>query len=216
MYVQRGAGIRLLGGTIALACLSILLPVGVRAIEYPLPTDEVDQAFSLGRTSYPLELAVFLSSYKHDFQYPADRPMAYVKSIELESPYEQVVLKSMHVPEYDRSKAEEDYQAAGGTLLVRAVVSLKLGYDGAIPEDDNFEVSVSQGGRIEPRETNATVLCDPLNPFARYPEEPCVVFTREYILRFSESQFGRGKVTVKVKMPGGKALETKFDLDKLK
>jgi hypothetical protein len=198
------------------ACLAILPPIAARAIEYPLPTDQVDQAFSLGRTTDHEELADFLAAYKHDFQYPGSTPMAYVKSIELETPYEQVVLKSMHVPEYDRSKAEEDYQAAGGTVLVRAVVALQVGYDGAIPLDDNFEVAVSQGSRIEPQETNTTVLCNPLNPFAKYPEEPCTVYTREYLLRFSQDQFGRGKVTVKVKMPGGKSLETKFDLDKLK
>lgn len=199
-----------------LSCLLALLPAAVSAIEYPLPADEVDHAFSLGRTNDSRELTGFLALYKHDFQYPADRPMGYVKSIELETPYEQVVLKSMRVQEYDRSMAEEDYQAAGGTVLVRAVVALVIGYDGAIPENDNFEVAVSQGDQIEPQETNTTVLCNPLNPFAKYPEEPCREYVREYILHFNQDQFGRGKVTVKVKTPGGKSQEAKFDLEKMK
>lgn len=214
--MERGAPFRFLQGTIFLACLAILLPIGVLAIEYPLPTDQVDQAFSLGRSTDPEERADFLAPYQHIFQYPGSTPMAYVKSIELETPYEQVVLKSMRVPEYDESKAEEDYQAGGGTVILRAVVALEVGYDGAIPLDDNFDVTVSQGSRIEPQETKTTILCNPLNPFAKYPIDPCKVYTREYLLRFGQGQFGKGKATVKVKMPGGKSIETRFDIDKLK
>ena len=215
--MKRAISVRFLLEIIILACPAILLPIAVGAIEYPLPADQVDQAFSLGRATDHNEFAGFLSAYQHDFQSPPDQPRAYVKSIELETPYEQVVLKSMHVPEYDRSRAEEDYQENGGKIIVRAVVTLTLGYGIGIPtDDDDFAFTVSQGSRIEPQETNMTVLCNPLNPFAIYPVEPCVVYLREYLLRFNEGQFGRGKVTVKLKMPGGKSVETKFDLDKLK
>ncbi len=199
------------------ACLAILLPASAFAFHYPLRPEEIEEAYSLGQSGDREKLADFLKSYEHDFPYPSDNPIVYVKSVEFQTPYEQIVLKSMRSAQYDKFKAEEDYRASAGAVFVRVLVSLKIGFAGPIPKAESYQVVVSQESPIAPKGTASNVLCNPFDPLAVYTAPyPCDAYTREILLRFDRKQFSPGTVTVKALLPENKSLETTFDLDKLK
>lgn len=205
-----------------LVCLAILLPSGTFAFDYPLQPEEVEEAYSLGRTTNREDLANFLNQYEHDFQYPSDdpdHPIAYVTSVEFQTPYEQIVLKSLRSAQYSKFKAGEDYEASAGAVFVRVVVALRINFNGPVPPADSFQVALSQAKPIEPVKSATRVLCDPYSmyPAAQYPTgDACTIYTREFVLQFDYDQFASGKATVKVLLPEGKPLETKYNLDKLK
>lgn len=204
-------------GAARLACLAILLPGCVFAFRYPLRSEEIEEAYSLGQSSDHEELANFLQQYEHDFSYPSDRPVAYVKSVAFETPYEQIVLMSMRTSQYDKFKAAEDYRANAGAVFIRVVVALRIGFAGPVPKAESFQVNVSQGRPIESAVTAAAVLCNPFDPLGVYTApQPCDAYTREILLRFDHSEFGPRKVTVQVMLPEEKSLETVFNLEKLK
>jgi hypothetical protein len=62
----------------------------------------------------------------------------------------------------------------------------------------------------------SNVLCEPSN----YADTPtvmdCLAYTREILLQFDASQFAHGNATVKVTLPNGQPVETKYNLEKLK
>ncbi len=210
-YLPRSTGPRVL-----IFAISLLLSMNALAINTSLQPEEVEQAYSLGRASNHEDLTQFLSQYEHDFKYPGNNPIAFVQSVEFQTPYEQIVLRTMRSPLYDKFKAAEDYQANRGVILVRVMVSLKTGYSGPPPADDSFKVSVLQGKMIEPRKETGTVICDPYDPRNIPAASDCLAYTREILLRFDASQFGPGRATVRVSLLSGEPLETKFNLDRLK
>jgi hypothetical protein len=201
---------------VGLASLALLLPSGTFALDYPLQPEAVEEAYSLGRTTNHEQLADFLNQYEHDFKYPSDdsdHPIAYVTSAEFQTPYEQIVLKSLRSAQYDKFKAAEDYEASAGAVFVRVVVALRINFTGPAPPADSFQVAVSQTKPIEPVKTTSTVLCDPYNVVTA---GECMIYTREIVLQFDHDQFAPGKATINVVLPQGKSLETKYNLDKLK
>ena len=215
--MKNAASARFHGWIVALAWLAVLFPVVVFALDYPLQPEEVEQAYSLGRTTNHEELADFLKKYEHDFQYPSDNPIAYVTSIEFQTPYEQVVLKSFQSTQYDKFKAAEDYRAGAGAVFVRVVVALRRNLSGPVPAPDSFQVTVSQREQMNAVNTTTRVLCDPYNLVSPYGgPDSCQIYMREILLRFNHGQFGPGKVTVKVLLPQDKSLETQFNLSRLK
>ncbi len=196
--------------------LCTLLSLNALAFNSSLQPEEVQDAYSLGQTSNHEELADFLNQYEHDFKYPADNSVAFVSSVEFQTPYEQIVLRSLRTTQYSKFKAEEDYQANPGLVIVRAIVSLKTGYSGPAPPADSFKVVVSQTKPIEPRKVTSTVLCDPYNPLVNPTFANCIAYTREILLQFDAEQFAPGRATVKVMLPFEQSMETKYNLDKLK
>ena len=144
--------------------LCSLSSLSALAFNSSLQPQEVEEAYSLGQTSNHEDLVDFLNQYEHDFKYPADNPIAFVSSVEFQTPYEQIVLRSWRTNQYSRFKAEEDYQANPGAGELCESVSLKTGYSGPAPPANSFNVVVSQGKRIEPRKVTRKVLCDPSNP----------------------------------------------------
>src|SRR5580693_5184920 len=78
-----------------LLALYALLSLNARAFNSSLQPEEVQDAYSLGQTTNHEELADFLKQYQHDFQYPADHPVAFVQSVEFQTPYEQIVLRTL-------------------------------------------------------------------------------------------------------------------------
>ena len=193
-----------------------LLSLNALAFNSDLQPEEVEEAYSLGQTSNHEELADFLNQYERDFKPPDDNSVAFVSSVEFQTPYEQIVLRSLRTIHYSSFKAEEDYQANPGMVIVRVIVALKTGYVGPAPPADSFKVIVSQTRPIEPRMVTGTVLCDPYNPFENPTFANCAAYTREIVLQFDAEQFAPGKATVKVLLPSGQPLETKYNLDKLK
>jgi hypothetical protein len=203
---------------IQLFLLALCAPLSPNALAIgtSLQPEEVETAYSLGQTSNHEELANFLNQYQHDFKYPADSPVAFVSSVEFQTPYEQIVLRSLHTTHYSNFQAEKDYQAKPGLIIVRVAVSLKTGYVGPAPAADSFKVAVSQTKPIEPRKVARTVLCNPYNPLENSTVGNCIAYTQEILLSFDAGQFAPGRATVKVLLLDGQSLETKYNLDKLK
>jgi len=189
-----------------------LIALNTRAFNISLQPEEVQEAYSLGQTTNHEELADFLKQYEHKFESPADNSIAYAQSVEFETPYEQIVLRTHRTVDYTKFQASEDYRADPGLVIVRAVVSLKNGYHGPEPAAESFKITVSQMKNIEPRMTESNVIC---NPYLRM-DAHCVVFTRAIFLQFNASQFGPGKATVTVILPEGQSVETKYNVEKLK
>lgn len=181
-----------------------------------LQPEEVQDAYSLGQSTNREEVTDFLDEYEHHFQFPSDDSIAFVQSVEFQTPYEQIVLRSLRTPQYSKFKAAEDYAANPKRIIVRIVVSLKTGYAGPTPAADSFKVFVSQAHGIKPASVESNVLCDP----SLYTSTPtvanCIAYTKEFLLQFNSRQFGPGSATVKVILPEGKSAQTAFDLDSLK
>ena len=196
--------------------LCALFALNALAIQSSLQPEEVEEAYALGQTSNHEELRDFLSQYEHDFKYPSNNSIALVQSVEFQTPYEQIVLRSQKTNQYSKFRAAEDYQANPTLVIVRTVVVLKTGYSGPEPAADSFKVSVSQASVIAPRNTASSVLCGPSNYGVASTAVDCLAYTREILLQFDASQFARGSATVKVTLPDGKSMETKYNLNKLK
>lgn len=198
------------------ATLALLLPAAALAFHSSLQPEEIEDAYSLGQTTNHEDLANFLKLYEHDFPYPAGNPDVYVQSVEFETPYEQIVLRSARTNGYSKFQAAEDYRANPRLVVVRVVTALKLNYGGPIPAEDAYRVVVSQSNPIAPRNVSNTVTCNPYSPTAYPSVTNCTVYTREIRLSFDSSQFVPGRATVGVELPGGQSLETTYNLSKLK
>jgi hypothetical protein len=204
---------------ISVLALCTLLSLNALAFNSDLQPEQIEEAYSLGQTSNHEELGDFLKQYQHEFPYPADNPVAYVESVEFQTPYEQVVLRSKRGgAQYSKLQADDDYRANTGLVIVRVMVALKIHYAGPVPPADNFNVTVSQLKPIEPRKVTNTVLCDPYSQitYQYYVNRDCSVYTRELLLQFDANQFAPGRATIKVSLPRDQSLETKYNLDKLK
>ena len=196
-----------------------LLTLNGLAFDTSLPPEEIEEAYSLGQTGNHQELAEFLKPYEHDFLFPNDHPPAYVQSVEFQTPYEQIVLRSLHGgATYGKFQADEAYRANPGLVLVRVVVALRINYGGPLPPADSFRVGVSQAKPIEAQKTTNTLICDPYSqvPIPNGTNSDCSAYTREILLSFDAGQFAPGMATVKVALPFSRSLETKYNLDKLK
>jgi hypothetical protein len=199
--------------------LCTLLSLNALAFDSDLQPEQIEEAYSLGQTSNHKELAAFFKQYKSEYQYPPGNPEVYVKSIEFQTPYERIVLNSRgHGARYERSQAEEVYQANPHLVIVRVVFALRVNYAGPIPPFESFDVQVSQSKWIVPRKLTTTTLCGPSTPPPQYLSGECAPFpyTLDADLQFDADQFSLGRVTVKALPPMGPPQETKFNLDKLK
>jgi hypothetical protein len=181
------------------------------AFHYPLQSEEVREAYSRGQTRDHEELANFFKKYIHHLPYPAEKPTAYVESVEFRTPYEQIVLRSLQAARYTPFQAEEDYRANPNLVLVRFAISYKINYVGPLPSLDSFEFLVLQSSAIEPRKQTNAIICNPYIDGSH-----CVNYIREALLWFDAEQFAPGSATIRIKTPEGSTVQTKFDLDQLK
>ncbi len=179
------------------------------AIKYPLQEEQVREAYSLGRTTDGEKLKDFYEQYVRYFPFPARSPYySCVESVEFRTPYERVVLRSREkLNQYSALEADEDYRAQPNVMVVRVMISFKLGYVGPIPPASSFNVRVSQADPIEPRKFTTESIC---NLWA-----DCGVTRFAILLWFDAEQFSSGAAKVKVATPDGQILKTEFDLDKL-
>jgi hypothetical protein len=191
--------------------LCLLLSQSAFAFDYPLPPDEVREAYYLGQTSDREKLADFYKPYVHEFPYPDEHPIAYAESIEFRTAYELVVLRSQQGVRYGPFQADADYKANSALVQVRIVIAYRQTYAGPMPSLENFKFLVSQQKTIEPRKLTTAVLCNPA-----VDGNPCLGYRLEALLSFDARQFGPGIATVKVETPDGQVVRTEFDLDKLK
>jgi hypothetical protein len=197
--------------------LCALLSVNTLAFNSSLQPEEVREAYSLGQRTNHKELADFFNQYTHNIQYPSDKPVVYVLSVEFQTPYEQIVLRTLRNTRYSKFQADEDYQVNQGLVIVRFVISLRTNFGGPMPPTDTFKVVVSQTKPIEPEKMTSTVICDPYYNSYEYPvNSDCSPYLREILLRFDAEQFAPGAATINVETPDGQTIQTKYNLDKLK
>jgi hypothetical protein len=200
---------------VLIAVICLMVAVNARAFIKMLEAEDIDAAYSFGQSTNHAEVAAFLRQYQKTFKYPAGKPLAYMKFVEFETPYEQIVLKSQHAAGYTSLRAADEYAANPGMVIVRVIVSLKNNYGGPKPPDDSYNVVVSQSKPIEPRKVSSTEPCNPFDVTAPPVAGACVGYIREIDLNFDVEQFQSGTVKIKATLPQSPSIEATFDLDNL-
>ncbi len=192
--------------------ICLLISQGVYAFEYPVLPDDVRAAYYLGQSSDRQKLSAFYTQYVHHFSYPASNPLAYVESVEFQTPYEQIVRRSqMELNRQTPLEADAEYQKNPGLVLVKIEISYKESYIGPYPSLDGFKFQVSQRGTIEPEGAPSASICNPY-----LGGGACVNFGIEVLLRFNATQFDQRITTIRIKTPDGQTFQTRFDLARLK
>ncbi len=204
------AGLRIRIGAFALG-LCFFASQNAAAFNYPLQEEHVREAYFLGRTTNNEKLIDFYKQYVRYFPFPARGPYySYVESVEFRTPYEQVVLRSrQNLNQYSSLEADEDYRAQPNLVVVRVLISYKLGYVAPLPPTSGFKVRVSQTDTIEPK----TLIVEPICSVVL--ENYCGVIRFAILLSFDAEQFASGTAKVKIVTPDGQTLKTEFDLDTL-
>jgi hypothetical protein len=206
------ASLRIRIGAYALG-LCLLTPQHVSAFTYPLQGEYVREAYFLGRTTDGKKFKDFYEQYVHYFPFPARGPyFSYVESVEFRTPYEQVVLRSLqNLSQYSSMEAEKDYQVKPNLVVVRVLISYKLGYVGTLPPASSFKVHVSQAdaGAIEPKKLTTESIC------SLSGGDDCGPIRYAILLSFDAEQFTSGAAKIKIVTPDGQTIKTEFDLDTL-
>jgi len=192
-----------------LLILCTFLVADARAFRYPLSTEQVDEAYDLGRN--PDERESFFEKYIHYLKVQERGPDVHL--IEFRTPYELVARRSQeHWTNYDMLEAEQDYAANPDEVVVRVLLCGTNTFSFATPPQDpahaedylhGFDFRVSQDSPIAYKKL--TLL-----------DAGCANFEgAEALLHFDADQFAPGNVKIEVVAPGGQAYSTTFDLDQL-
>src|SRR5579863_10395245 len=101
----------------AILLIALFAPQFCSAYEHPLSFYSIWQAYFLGLENIKdPELAAFLASYLKPLPLPQSGP--HVAELEIQTPYEQVVLRTLQRPiNYSPQQAEQDYRAQPGVIL---------------------------------------------------------------------------------------------------
>lgn len=193
-----------------LLVLGALLLPGAAAFRYPLSSEQVREAYFLGRDADRRQ--AFFDKYVHYPKQPDSGPDVHL--IEFRTPYELVARKSQeHWANYDVLDAEQEYATHPNEVIVRVLMCGTFTYGFAIPPQDpahakdylrGFDFRVSQASAIKFKElTLVSADCASANGGV------------EALLHFDADQFGSGSVKIEVVAPGGQTYSTKFDLDQL-
>ena len=206
------AGLRIQIGAFCLG-LCFLTPQHISAFTYPLQREDVREAYFLGRTTDGKKFKDFYEQYVRYFPFPARGPyFSYVESVEFRTPYEEVVLRSLqNLSQYSSMQAEKDYQEQPNLVVVRVLISYKLGYVGPFPPASSFKVHVSQadGGAIEPKQLTTESIC------SVSWNSDCGAPRFAILFSFDAEQFASRTAKIKIVTPDGQTLRTEFDLDNL-
>jgi hypothetical protein len=191
------------------------------ALIEPLQPESVREAYFFGRSSDRAKIMEFLGQYTRRFELRSGGPN--VGSIELRTPYQQVVLRSWEKQaDYSAQRAQIDYSAHADLIQVRVYVWL----DGvkAGPPDlysdrqgkvldrrENFwreyRFRVTQEHLMEPKKIEGRPLYSPRGRG---------LAGAEVSLDFDASEFAPRAVLVEVVAPDGQTVAAKFPLDQLK
>jgi hypothetical protein len=190
------------------------------AFYYPLQRTQIREAYLLGHSGDPQKVSALLDPYIRRFPLLPAAPR--VESIELQTPYEQVIRRSSeHSNDYDLDQAEKDYAAHPDLVLIRVLIYSPLSHSGSIThssggqskagatDDDwlGFHFQVSQERSIEPQKMSGKTL-----RAGRHDKGT----RKEVLMEFGADQFGPDAVKILVTTSNGQALSADFDLDELK
>jgi hypothetical protein len=190
---------------LALIC-SILFSIASQsaiAFIYPLQPESVREAYFLGRSDRA-KVAEFLGKYTRTFQPRSGG----VGRIELQTPYEQIVLRSWeNQTGYSAQQAQIDYAVQPG-IVVR--VFLYLGWS-VLDRRENFwrdfQFRVTQERAIEPNKVESKPI---------YSRRGRGLSGAVVSLEFDAAQFVSGGTKVEVTAPDQQIAVGEFNLDKLK
>jgi hypothetical protein len=207
---------------IAISAFAALVPVAMAYVQQ-LHSEEVQEAFSLGRSTDPDTVKQFFEKYSRMLDCPASGPC--VDSIELRTPYEQIAVRSrQHGSDYTEQDAEKDYAARPTKLSVHVFVLYPLDFsdedtDSSASEGQpdsrdgssfyGFRIRVSQDHAVKPAKIHGRSI-DLGDSESAYSGE------EEIILDFDPAQFDAEVIHIEVATPDGQTVKSEFDLRDLK
>lgn len=211
-----------LGARSAILLIALFAPQFSSAYEHPLSSRSIWQAYFLGHENInDEELASFLASYLK--RLPLPQSGAQVASIEIQTPYEQVALRTLQRSvNYSPQQAERDYRAQSDVILVRVHINLTPTYSSRVDtspvnhgvqlrpldfwRDFSFRL-IQEEKRIAPNKISGRPL---------FTQRNGGLSGAEVELEFDAAKVSSAPVQIEVRMPEGNAVTAKFDLGKLR
>jgi hypothetical protein len=203
---------RFAAGTFASLLLATITAPPVSALDYPLSSSAIRDAYFLG-SGDPDKRVLYLEKYtKH---YPIPKTGAYVALIQFQTPYVLVAQYASQRPNYHAPDAVQDF--LGKPAVCRIYIEIYWGYtnvalsplgpNAAYPID--YTLHLKQNGKEIPIKSKWT---ESLNSLSSSPVQVGIALNYEY----NADDIQSGTATVEVVSPDGKTLAEDFDLDSLR
>jgi hypothetical protein len=176
---------------------------------------EVDEAYTLGQR-HDQDLVKFFRSY--EVQFPNAAQGMRVSRIAIRTPYCAVVLNSFERGSiYPMSQARADYAANPYPFVAVVSVTLPFAYSWARDDLSNpkgrfwkqFEIELSQNGRIAPRDRKA-------RPLYSIGADNSSIIGAEITLEYDVRDVASRALEIRVTGPDRQPVSASFDLDNLR
>jgi len=205
----------------AILLIALFAPQLSSAYEHPLSSSSIWQAYFLGHENINDEdLAAFLASYLKLLPFPQSG--AHVASIEIETPYEQVVIRTLQRSvDYSPQQAEQDYRAQADVILVRVRINLTPNYSsrvGVSPVNHAIQLRPSDFWRdfsFRLIQEEKRIAPDKISGRPLFTEHNGDLSGADVELEFDAAKVSSAPVQIEVRMPEGNTVTAEFDLEKL-
>jgi hypothetical protein len=195
----------------AAVCLAAGAGAALAALDgWELSSHDVRNAYFLGQRRADQQLYQFLASYQQRLAATSQGPQVW--SVEISTPYHQVVQRSLRSPNYSAQQAQRDYDRLGDRIVVTAQVSLPLARVYTFGDSriwDAFDLHLVQDGR---RIVPGQLRREPVYSFGENSTLTGFLLRAEFSVR----QVARGPVRVEVVTDQNDAVGTQFDLARLR
>jgi hypothetical protein len=207
---------------LALFLATLLAVLPALAYRYPLSSDDIRNAYFLGRASEQKH-AEFFADYT--VQPPVPKTGPYIESIRLETPYAVVVEHSATTANYSAPDAEEEFLNKPAIFRLYVQIQLTDTYGWQVPSppgtvrlrpDDfwrDFTIRLTQEGK-EPIET-LSVYGEPIYATGEGFVGGGLIGANVW-LEYDAKKIEDEPAKVSVLTPDGQTIEAEFDLAKLK
>ena len=208
------------GGLSLIPVLAAALPVS--ALDYPLTPTSIRSAFLTGSNGNDRASNLF-AGYTHEFD--AAQNGAYIESISVATPYEQVAeIGALKNVDYHAQEAEQEFSGKEMPFLVRVHIRFRQDYSAAprrgtqtgmstlqpIPNyERDFKIRATQNEQLAPLAQRAYLTLS----FAAHDVNGVegIVIEQEY----DASRLEASDLRVEVTAPGDQDIQTTFDLGRL-
>lgn len=203
--------------------LTVFFAPVAAAFVQKLHSEEIQEAFSIGRSTDPDTVKQFFEKYSRMLDCPPKG--ACVNSIELRTPFEETALRShQNNPSYTEQDAEVEYRAHPAVVSVHIFVLYPLDFSsgdgsdsGTEPQPDGqggysfygFRIRLSQENTIKPMSVRERSIALGDSSSVYGGEE-------EIIVDFDPSTLRSEPARIKLITPDGQVVATEFDLRDLK
>jgi hypothetical protein len=201
--------------------IALFAPQFSSAYEHPVSFYSIWQAYFLGQKNINDEgLAAFLASYVK--RLPLPQSGAHVTAIEIHTPYEQVVLRTLQSSvDYSPQQAEQDYRAQSDVILVRVRINLTPTYSSRVDTSP-----VNHGVQLRPLDfwrdfsfrliQEKEVVPNKISGRPLFAKGNGGLSGAEVELQFDAAKVASTPVRIEVRMPEGNTVTVEFDLEKLR